>query len=120
LLNQERSVELLVCSPFKYSSRRAPPTRASSVITWKPFFESMANAYEGPGQMPSGSRLFPGQMDDDHTTGKLDEEQLLHIFKQIDTDNSGGIDVDELEEALRMLGIKRILSSWLMQATALL
>ncbi|KAF4667767.1 hypothetical protein FOZ61_007820 [Perkinsus olseni] len=71
----------------------------------------MANTYEGPGQVPSDNRLFPGQMRDDRTTGELDEEQLLHIFKQIDTDNSGGIDVDELEEALRMLGIKHTFSS---------
>ncbi|KAF4675172.1 hypothetical protein FOL47_008179 [Perkinsus chesapeaki] len=71
----------------------------------------MAAVYEGPGQGIPGGGLFPGQQSDDHSRMELDEEKLLYIFKQMDTDQSGGIDINELGEALRMLGIKYTYSS---------
>lgn len=66
----------------------------------------MANAFEGPGgRRSSASKLFPPKFGTP-TGQEVDEEKLLHIFKEIDTDHSGSIDLDELGEAMRMLGIK--------------
>lgn len=44
--------------------------------------------------------------DPEENDGKFDEAKLKSIFNQFDTDRSGSIDVGELQDAMRMIGVK--------------
>jgi len=52
--------------------------------------------------------MFPGQIKetDANEQKSLDQDELKNIFRMFDSDHSGSIDVSELADAMRILGVK--------------
>merc|ERR1719265_1519698 len=63
-------------------------------------------AAEGDPALLEGKRMSKRESPDAGDEKNLDEDKLKKIFGQFDSDRSGSIDVGELKDAMRMLGVK--------------